>query len=57
MIILDKFYKPIYESFMKNIKIIKLDCWNLKAPDGFVSKFERKLISKAEKKNNGKCIK
>ncbi len=35
MIVLDKFYKPIYESFMKNVKFIKLNCWNIKAPPDF----------------------
>ena len=51
MIILDKFYKSIYESFMKNVKIAKLDCWNLKAPEGYVSNSEKEVIKEAEEKN------
>lgn len=35
MKVLDKYYKTVYVNFIKNIKFVKLDCWNHKAPEGF----------------------
>lgn len=35
MKVLNRKDKKIYESFMKRIKFIKLDCWKQETPDDF----------------------
>ena len=34
----------LYDSIMGSIKFEKLDCWNLKAPDGFMEKIPKELL-------------
>ena len=45
MKVLDKEEKKIYNTFMKLIKFEKIDCWNVKVPEGWknikVAKFDK----------------
>lgn len=44
--------KRVYDNLMAEVKFKKLDCWNLKAPEGFVSEFEKELIKNTDLREN-----